>query len=363
MKINKDFFLEKINLASKFISLRHSSSNFLQGILLKKEKENLYFYSTNLNFYYKGVLKTEGKEDFSVVIDPKKITEFLSLLPPGEIEVLIKDKSLVISQAKTKGEFPFVLTDDFPFLKKTNIKKQKINLKKIKEIFSLVSFAASTDETRPVLTGVNFDSIDETTNIVATDGFRLSLYSLKENMPFSSIIIPASFLSDVLKLSNEKNEIDFSYDETEKILTFYLDEGEFSTRLIEGEYPPYEKVIPKEKTVEVIVEKDEFLRNIKLISVFARDFSNIIILELGKEAIKIIPKTSLKNDNFSLQEAEIKGEPIKIAFNSKFLIDFLSKANSKKIKIELLRPESPAVFKIENNDDFLHIIMPVRIQE
>lgn len=363
MKINKDLFLEKINLASKFISLRISSSSVLQGINLKKEKENLYFYSTNLNFYYKGTLKTEEKENFNIIIDPKKISEFLSLLPPGDIDFVVKEKSVIISKDKTKGEFPFISSEDFPFIKTNIAKKQKLNIKILKKIFSLISFSASTDDSRPVLTGINFNTIDEITHLVATDGFRLSLYTIKEKFPFSSVIIPSLFLGEVLKLSGESDDIDFSYDEKEKILTFYLDEGEFSTRLIEGEYPPYEKVIPKESQTEVVVDREDFLRNIKIVSVFAKDFSNIVLLDINKDSIKITPKTSTKDEDFSVQEAEIKGEPIKIAFNSKFLIDFLSKADSDKVKIEFLRPESPTVFKMINNNDFLHIIMPVRVQE
>lgn len=362
MKINKDVFFEKLSLASKFTSQRTSSSS-LQGILLKKEDENLNFYSTNLNFYYKGTIKIKNDEKFSIVIEPKKIIEFLSLVYPGEIEIIISNNKISINQNKTKGEFQVISSSDFPILKNKNHKKQKIDIKKIKKIFPLISFSASSDETRPVLTGINFDSIDEMTNIVATDGFRLSLYSLKEKIPFSSLIISSYFLNDIFKLSTNKDEIDFSFDEKEKLLTFYIGEDEFSTRLIEGEYPPYERVIPRESKTTAVVDREDFLRNIKIISIFTRDFSNITVLEIEKNQIKISPRTDEKTENFSFVEAETSGDPIKIAFNYKFLIDFLSKTNSQKIKIELLRQDAPTVFKLLDDDNFLHIIMPVRIQE
>lgn len=363
MKINKDLFLEKINLATKFISLRSSSTPALQGVYIKKEKNSLCFYSTNLNFYYKGEIKTADKEEFNIIIEPKKISEFLSLLPPGEVDFLVKEKKVIISQEKNKGEFPLIVADDFPIIKTDkSLKKEKINIKILKEIFPLISFSASSDESRPVLTGINFNAIDETTQIVATDGFRLSLYVLKTRLPISSAIIPASFLGEVLRLS-EKEEIEFCFNEKEKIFTFYLEENEFSTRIVEGEYPPYEKVIPKESLTKVIVDRDDFLRNVKLASIFARDFSNIVLLDINKGIIKITPKTSNKEEDVNTQEAEIQGEPIKIAFNSKFLIDFLTKTNSKKIIIEFLRSDSPTVFKIDKDKGFLHIIMPVRIQD
>lgn len=361
--INKEGFFKKINIASRFTSSKLSSSTSLQGIYLKKEEEKLHFYSTNLNLSYHGVLKTEEKGSFITVIEPKKIIEFLSLLPLNNIDLEIKEKSVILTQGKTKGEFPVFSSSDYPLPKAKNLKKQKIETSFLKEILPLLFFSASNDESRPVLTGINFVSNDGSTQLVATDGFRLSLYNLKENLPISSMIIPSVFLSEVNKLIKDEKEIFFNFQDDEKILTFYFNDEDLSTRLIDGEYPPYEKVIPTDKKTTIIVERDEFLRNVKLVSVFARDFSNIVILETEKENIKLSPKTADKEENVAYQEAEINGEKQRIAFNYKFLTDFLTNCSSKKIIIELLRADSPAVFKIEKNENFLHIIMPVRIQE
>jgi DNA polymerase-3 subunit beta len=362
MKINKDLFLEKLSLASRFISSRLNTSTSLQGVYIKKEKEKIHFYSTNLNYYYHGFLKTEEKEDFDFVIDPKKVIEFLSLLPAGNIEIKKEEKKILISQEKNKGEFPLLPITDFPLINEDEKKKQTITTDFFKKVFPLVFFASSIDESRPVLTGINFVSQDETMQVVATDGFRLSLYNLKNKLPFSSVIIPSSFLTEVARLI-KKEEISFSFQEKEKIITFFLGEDNLSSRVIEGEYPPYERVIPQEKKTEIVLEREDFLRNIKLTSVFAREFSNIVILETEEERIKISPKTTEKEVNVNYQEAQIKGEKQKIAFNYRFLIDFLNHLQAKKIIINLLRPDAPAVFKPEGEENYLHIIMPVRIQE
>jgi len=361
--INKEEFLEKLNLASRFTSSKLSSSTSLQGILLKKNENKLHFYSTNLNFYYHGFLKTEEKEDFRIVVEPKKINEFLSLLPSGKVDIEIKEKSVVLSQGKTKGEFPLFSTADFPTISESILKKQKIETSFLKEVLPLLFFSASSDESRPVLTGVNFVTDDGMTRLVTTDGFRLSLYDFKESLPISSMIIPSVFLSEINRLIGSEKEVFFSFNDKEKVLTFYIKDDELSTRLIEGEYPPFEKVIPTDKKTTVVVDREDFLRNVRLVSVFARDFSSIIILETADNSLKLSPKTGDKEENITYQEAEIKGEKQKIAFNYKFLIDFLTNLSSKKIIIELVRSDSPAVFKSEKNENFLHIIMPVRIQE
>ncbi|KKQ24529.1 MAG: polymerase III subunit beta protein [Candidatus Roizmanbacteria bacterium GW2011_GWC2_37_13] len=363
IEINKDLFLEKINLASKFASNKLSSSTSLQGVFLKGEKKQIHFYSTNLNYYYHSFLNTEENHQFEIVIEPKKISEFLSLLSSGKIEVEFKEKSVIISQGKTKGEFSLFSPDEFPLPPRSTSEKQKIQTSFLKETLPLLLFSASTDETRPVLTGINFVARESTNQIVATDGFRLSLLNLKKETPFSSMIVPSGFLFEMSRLIRDEKEVLFNFQEEEKLLTFYLGDNEISTRLIEGDYPPYEKVIPVEKKTSIVLDKGEFLRNVRLVSVFARDFSNIIILDVGRDGIKLSPKTGGSDTNVAYQESKVDGEEIRIAFNFKFVIDFLNNVPSEKIIIELLRPNSPAAFKGEKNEDFLHIIMPVRIQE
>ncbi len=177
------------------------------------------------------------------------------------------------------------------------------------------------------------------------------------------MIIPAAFLIQFLQLVKEEKGILFEYLPEEKMVNFQIGEHDLHSRLIEGEYPPFEKVIPQQIATTVIVDKQEFLRNIKLISIFARDFSNIVIFEVGEDNLVIRPKTDKAGGNIAFQDAQVTGEQIKIAFNFKFLLDFLSHLEAEKVIIELVKPDSPAVFKPDKNPNFLHIIMPVRIQE
>ncbi len=364
ISITKEFFLEKLLIASRFTSSKISSINSLQGVYLKGEKNKLHFYATNLNSYYHSQIKTENTEEFNIVIEPKKITEFLSFLPAGKIELEIAKNQLNVIQDKTRGEFTIFSPEDFPLPPKTKGSPKKIETEVFLKNLPMIIFAASYDETRPVLSGVNFVVDDDQILMVATDGFRLSLLKLKKEGDLPSMIIPVSFLNQLLPLIKGEKEILFDYSPEEKIVKFKTEEHDFYSRLIEGEYPPFERVIPTQIKTTVFIDKQEFLRNIKLISIFARDFSNIVILEIKKDTLTIKPKTDKDNrGNFTSQEAMVKGEEIKIAFNFKFLLDLLSHLEAEKIIIELLRPDAPALFKSDKNPNFLHIIMPVRIQE
>lgn len=361
--LQKNEFLEKIEFSSHFTSSKLSSSTSLQGICLIGEEKKINFYSTDLNYYYHSTLVNENNNKFKIIIEPKKIIEFLSLLPEAKIELEIKEKAIVITQGKIKGQFPLFFDQDFPLPPKNKEERQKIKTSFFKESLPFLLFAVSNDETRPVLTGINFVTDEENLQLVATDGFRLSLLTVKKELPFSSMIIPAGFLLNAQRFIDKEKEIEFSYLKEEKLLAFFIGDNDIYVRMIEGEYPPFEKVIPTEKKTSVIIDADEFLRSVKLVSVFSKEFSNIIIMEVEKDSVKFIPKVGQGEEDVVYQEAKIEGEVQKIAFNYKYLIDFLNGASKKKVIIELLRSDAPVVFRIEGVNNFFHIIMPVRIQE
>lgn len=354
--------MDKLSLASRFTSNKLSSLSALQGVYLKQEGKKLHLYSSNLNSFFHTLLSTESEKEGHFVIEPKKLGEFLSFLADVKIELEVKEKQLLVKSEKTSGRFPLMSVEDFPLPPKIEEKEQKIKTEFLTRNLPLVLFSASTDETRPALSGVNFLTNGELV-IVATDGFRLSLVKTKKEKQLPSAIIPAEFLREIVAFIKQEKEIGFIYSAKEKIILFRVGETDFYSRLIEGEFPPFEKVIPQEKKTTIKLEKEELLRNVKLISVFARDFSYIIILEVKKNGVRFTPKTEQGEDNSSFQEGEIEGEEQKVAFNYKFLLDLLNSVSGKNIIIDILRSDAPVVFRVDNNQDFLHIIMPVRIQE
>ncbi len=363
MKIifNKNLLFKKLTLASYFISEKISSPQILQKVLIKGNKDIIEFYSSNLNNFFYTKIKTKIKEKIELLLEPKKILEFLSLLPAGEVIVEILEKKIIISQQKTKGVFPRFPAADFPFPPKTEEKEQKIKATTLKQALAQILFSAAKDEGRPALSGVNFITNEDLT-LVTTDGFRLSLLKIKKQIVHPPFIIPASFLEEVLKIMEEEEEVSFSYLKEEKTVVFKIGDNNLYSRLIEGEFPPFERVIPDKYTTKVIIDKEEMLRAIKLIAIFARDFSNVIILNLKKNEVVIQPKTE-SQENQTILEAKTEGEEQKIAFNYRFLLDFLNHlSDEKNIVIEVTRPDAPAVFRSEKKPNYLHIIMPVRIQ-
>lgn len=363
LTINKEKILKALNQSSRFTSSRIGTSAGLQGILFSNTKGLLHVYSTNLNTFFHTIIESSLQEDVRFLLDHHKIVEFMSLLNEGDITLLLEKDKVVVVQKKTKGSFPLLAHTDFPMPPVVEGEGQIINVEKFEKIISLVLFSASRDISRPVLSGINFVEKEGFMDIVATDGFRLSLFHMKNELEMKSMLIPADFLLELMRNIKGKKSIVMNYLNKEKMVYFKTDNDEYFTRLIEGDFPPYEKVIPIEKKSVATIEKDDLIRNVKLISVFARDFSSIVICHFKKGELILSPKIEGGAENTTTQEIEFEGEELRVAFNFKFLLEFLNTVNEEKVIVELLRSDAPVVLKTPNENDYLHIIMPVRIQE
>lgn len=364
ISIDKDLFSETLSTASRFTSNKLSSVSSLQGVLMKGSKDSVSFYSTNLTTFFTSTLEIPGSDSFQVIIEPKKMMEFLAFLPSGILELEFKEKQVTVKMNKNKGNFPLIPADDFPLPPGFPHKSKKIDADLLVKELPMVLFSASHDDTRPNLTGINFITNGDELLLVATDGFRLSIIKDKKIGDFPGMIVPADFLQEVVRYMKDSKDCRFNYSSEEKMVCFEIGNQAFYSRLIEGDNPPYERVIPPEITTTITTDKEELKRNIKLISVFARDFSNVIVCEFTKEnGMQIRPKKEGNADNSAFQDIEFNGEPITIAFNFKFLLDLLNHIDGNNVIIEMLRPDAPAIFKTDGHSSFMHIIMPIRLQE
>ena len=360
---NREDFLKALTQATRFTSSRVGATAGLQGVLFVNKGKRIHAYSTNLNTFFHTSFESSEEAKSKFLLDPHKIAEFLTLLNDGDITLLFEGEKVLVSQKKTKGNFPLLPHADFPTPPIVAGEGQEIDAKKFESLISLVLFSASRDLSRPVLSGINFVEKEDDMDIVATDGFRLSLFHMKNELHIKSMLIPADFLLELVRNTKEKKTITMNYLDSEKMVYFKAEDDEYFTRLIEGDFPPYERVIPTEKKTTVGIEKSELIRNVKLISVFARDFSSIIICKFKRGELILSPKIEGGVENTTTQEIDFEGEDMTVAFNFKFLLEFLNTINEEKVIMELLRPDAPVVLKVQKEGDYLHIIMPVRIQE
>jgi DNA polymerase-3 subunit beta len=358
-KIQKELLLKKLQTASKFCLSKTSAIPTLQGGLIVIENNHLSITTTDLNDFFNTslLIETENKERKSFVLDIKKIVEFLQFLSASHIQIEITDKAFIIKNEKTVATFDIMSSSDFPSLPQTEGTSVPIKKHFLEKSLPLLLFSVSHDESRPILTGLAFIKKEDKSYMVTTDGFRLSLLEGTGIGNENAISISAHILNEVMSLEADGEMI---ISENSKTVSFIVKEDRIVTRLIEGSFPPFERVIPNSYTTKVVLDREELLKNIKLSSVFARDFSSIIVFDIKSDGIYIKPKVKEEKGTVIYQEGLVEGKEQNISFNFRFVLDFLNNVKTKNIVFELNSSNSPGVFRIEENKNYLHIIMPVR---
>jgi len=343
----------------------------LSNILLATEKGKLRLSATDLelgiNLWLGGKVEKEGK----IAIPAREISEFISYLNPGPLDLELNQNLLVVSSATNKASFVGMKPEEFPEIPQLEKKTAfTLSFADLAAAVAQVSFAAATDEARPVLGGILWQFTAKNYQMVATDGYRLACKKVALEKEISSVkkkstfLVPARSLAEVVKLGDgQQVKVGLTADKNQVVFAFAG--AQISSRLLEGEFPEYEKIIPQQTKTKVYVDKQDLLGGIRAASVFAREAANIVVLEVDSEGMKIKADAPQIGENQSSVAVKTEGEAIKIAFNFRFLLDFINAVPAEKdsLVLEFTEPLSPAIFKIEKDDSWFVVVMPVRLEE
>lgn len=373
LQILQDNLGKAVATTSRFASTR-AQLPILGNILLTTQKSKVYFSSTNLEISASVSVGAKIEEEGEISIPAKVISELVANLPHETITLSAEKEQLKIS---TSGFSSMVLgmnASDFPKIPNSIDKEKSMSFpqEELTKALTQVLFATSTDETRPVLTGVLFQFKKNILSLVATDGFRLS----RKNIPVKAdekthddVVIPKTVLGELARTESNDENILLGIQDKEKQVVFGIGDTVLSSRLLEGEYPDFEKIIPKELPIKVLVDKEEFMRAVKLASIFARESANIIKIKVLKDLIKISAESGSAGSQETEVDAKAEGpelvsgsKPFEIAFNYKFVEDFIHSVIGEEIKMEFSGVSTAAVFTDSTDESYLHLIMPVKIQ-
>lgn len=369
LTILQENLAKAVSTASRFASAK-AQLPILGNILISSKKTKILVSSTNLEVSVSVAVGAKVEEEGEISVPAKVASELIDNLPHETLDISSEKEQLKVSTSGFSSTVLGINSSDFPKIPNTVNRESSISIPKneIAKALSQVSFAASVDETRPVLTGVLFLFESNKLSLVATDGFRLSRKNLKvaHDGEVGSVIIPKMVLSE-LSRSGEGDEVLMEVKEKEKQIVFGIGDTVLASRLLEGEYPDFEKIIPKKAGVEILVDKEEFARAVKLSSVFARDGANIVKIKILKESLKI----SAESGNSGSQEAKVDAKITaaspelaegEISFNFRFLEDFIHSVGGEEIKMEFSGPNAPGLFTDTSDASYLHLIMPVKTQ-
>jgi DNA polymerase-3 subunit beta len=357
---------QKLSFLNRAISSKNQLP-VLQNILIETLENTIKLSSTDLEIGIEETCPAKIEEPGKTTVPARLFTELINSLSDESIAMKTIESKLEVITKRTKSVFQTVSSDEFPRLYEVKGEKlATLSGKEIKKEFSSVVFAASQDTTRPALSGVLVRKESQGFLLVATDGYRLSLrhYKVTESKPGenASFIIPARVFRELLAMKEDDTDISMYVSKEQNQVLFEQGNTLLIGRLIEAEFPNYEKIIPSDFSVSVAFDREELLKAVKICSVFARDSANIITLSLVKDHITVSSGSSAVGENRVEVESELSGEENEIAFNSRYLLDVLGNVEEKDMVFDMIGPLNPGVFKVKNDESFLHLIMPIRVQ-
>lgn len=358
--------LKGLVIASKAISANNTLP-ILNNILIKAEGQKLYFSATNLEIAVEYYINAEVKNEGTITIPSKIITNYVNFLKDEKIELTSKESNLLIHSSSSDTEINGLPASDYPSIPKTEITSQiKVKSTDLKQAIKKVVFAASVSTTRPVLSGVYLNIIDNELKLVATDSYRLSEKKLKlENKAEQEIksIIPSKTVHELLRLIElEENLEEVEIINSSNQILFKIGNILLTSRLIEGVYPDYEQIIPKQTRTTIKLSSDEFVLTLKRINLFAKENNNNITLDVNKEGdLKISTSVTQIGKEESIIKTIVEGEDNKIALNSQYLLDILSNLSDKEIILKINEKINPIIVQTEKEEGFVHIVMPLKL--
>lgn len=359
-----------ITQAARFASTK-AQLPILGNILISSQKTKILVSSTNLEVSVSVTVGAKVTEEGEISVPSKVISELIDNLPKETLDISSEKEQLKVSASGFSSTVLGINASDFPKIPNSvsRDKSSVIPKTELTKALSQVAFAASMDETRPVLTGVLFIFGAKELSLVATDGFRLSRKILKGDFAGkgTQVILPKMVLNELGRSGDTENEILLEIKDKEKQAVFGMGDTILASRLLEGEYPDFEKIIPKKGTCEILVDKEEFSRAVKLASIFARDGANIVKIKVLKESLKISAESGNSGSQEAKVDAKISAENPELAegeisFNFRFLEDFLHSVSGEEIKMEFSGPNAPGLFTDTADASYLHLIMPVKTQ-
>lgn len=333
----------------------------LANILLKTENNRLKLVATNLDIAISQFVGTKIESEGSITVPARLTQEFVSNLPDGTVSLELELNKLHIRAEKYNSTINGIAADDFPVMPQVGNKASwKLPAAELKKALSKTVFSASNDDSRPILTGVYFNTSDGQISIAATDSYRLAESKLTTSKTSVDFLLPATAASELLRVIDDSTE-DVVIDHDEQQVQFTSGDTTLVARLIEGTYPDYQKLIPSKFSTVAKLSRTEFLNIAKVSALFARESAGSITLNVSKDdsKVSINAVASQLGENTAEAEASVSADG-EVTLNSRYLIEALGAYEAADIEFCFNGKLEPCVLRSPEQKDYLHLIMPLR---
>lgn len=334
----------------------------LTGLRLEVQGDRLTVTGTDLELTIQLSIEVGGEVDGGTVLPARLVSDIVRSLGTGKVELTAEPDSVVISNGRSRFTVRPLSLDDYPKL--ASIVNTAVTLPAVAfgDALRQVVRAASTDDNRPMLTGVLMTAEGDGLRMVATDSYRLALCDLAGQQVLSAdqkVLVPGRALNELQRLLGSGSEVTMRLGEREA--TFEVGTTKLTTRLIDQEFPPnYRQLIPPSHPNQLTVEREALLEAIRRVKILAKD-STPVRLQLGGEVLRLTAITQDVGDATEELDAEFVGSEMTIAFNPDYFAAGVEACQGEHVVLSTTDPHRPAIVRGKGHDDYLYLLMPVRV--
>ncbi len=355
---------ENLNKALGIVARVASARNtlpILANVLIKTVDNRLSISATNLDIAITQHIGAKVSEEGAITVPARLMQDFVGSLPSGVIELKLDENKLKITTDQYKSVVNGVVADEFPVMPAISVGQTwTINASVFKKGLQQVIMAASNDESRPVLTGVLLKSQDGKLYAASTDSYRLAEKLLTSNNEDVQLLIPATAIQDLLRILGDYDDLVQVTHDDQQIL-FQANDVDLVARLIDGKYPDYRKLIPAAFAVQAVVKRTDLVNVTKVSSLFARESAGSVTINVDEESgqLSIRSVASQLGENTASATGKMTGSG-SITLNSRYLLDALHAFGGDEVAFCFNGKLEPTMLKDPKNDDYVHIIMPLK---
>jgi len=346
-----------------------------QNVLLQTDESRLKITATNLEIAISTWVGAQVEHEGAITVPARMVTDFVNSLPNEQVDIELSEdpKGIHLRCANFEARMNGTDADEFPPIPTvTEGDTATIPVATLRGALERVVFAAATEESRPVLTGVKMEMEGDDIVLAAADGFRLAVNRGKLSEPIEGgvdVIVPARTLNELHRLTGDQDgDVVLTVTEAKSQALFKLENVEIVSQLVQGTFPDYDKLIPASFGTKATVGLPEFRQAARAASIFARDGSGIIRLMVtpgegdGPGTMTVSSHAEEMGENEGTVEVKVEGDESKVAFNSKFLLDVLAVLGGEEVTLETTTPSSPGVLRSAAHEGYIHVVMPMFVQ-
>ena len=360
----RDELLTPLQSVCGIVEKRHTLP-ILSNVLLNKDGAKLTLLATDIEVQITTSTQTSGTEKLALTVAARKLQDILRSLPEtAEITLNFEDKKLQLKAGKSRFNLQTLPAEDFPRIAQAPGQPTQLQItqKQMRRLLAFVQYAMAQQDIRYYLNGLLLVAKGTNLIVVATDGHRLAFTSetLDQNLTPIEVILPRK---TILELSRQLNDSDepLTITLTPTQASFEFGKIELISKLIDGKFPDYERVIPQNHTKCITLDRSQLLHSLQRVAILTNEKFRGVRLVLAQDSLKILSTNSEQEDAQEEIEVSYESESLDVGFNVTYLLDVLNNVTSETIELHLADSNSSALFLLPDNPNFKYVVMPMRI--